>query len=85
MDAWTYRYSGNKRAINLVKEIAGTNSPGPEPFCGISKNLVRSAMKAWLDAKLADCWCPTHVGDPVRDETKTLQRKHNPDFQPEKA
>ena len=68
-----------------MKETAGTTSSGPEPFCGISKNLVRSAMKAWQDAEHADCRCPTRVGHTVRDETKTLQRKHNPDFQPEKA
>jgi len=69
MDAWTEGYSGNERASNLVKETAGTNPPGPEPLCGISRNLVLSAVKAWLDAGHANCWCLTCVGHIVWDET----------------
>jgi hypothetical protein len=48
-----------------MKKTAGTNPPGPEPFCGISRNLVCSAVKAWLDAEYADYWCSKWFSDIV--------------------
>lgn len=61
-------HPGNEKADELARQGASKAFVGPEPFCGISKTTIASAVKRWVEDKFRQRW----INIPGQRQTKTF-------------